>query len=127
MRGQLLNDAFSLARSNEIEPFIPLELAGYLVKENEFIPWQIFLNNIEYYTSMLLPSPFYGQFQEYLAKLVEPVYHQVGWMDKESIEWLNKKLRRDIVKFACRHEVKACVQASTDIFNDYIANETSIM
>ena len=87
-----MNDAFSLSRGNQINSLIPLKISKYLSIETDYLPWAIFMdrNNIKYYSEMLLTTELNGVMQKYLANLIEPLYNDLGWVDVNNEEWLNK-------------------------------------
>lgn len=129
MKAQLINDAFALARSGDVNPTLPLQLTKFLAQESEYLPWKVFLdkNNVFYYTKMLVESPLNGPVKDYLAKLVEPVYSKLGWKARDDDKWLHKKLRKSVVSFACQQDVPSCVETSLKYFKDWMDNEKMSM
>ena len=69
---------------------LPLELAKYLSNEFDYLPWNVFLSRIKFYTDMLGSSQVSGDMQSYLRNLVEPYYKKLGWDDDVSQEWLDR-------------------------------------
>ena len=67
-------------------------------KELDFLPWQTLLNNrIHYYNNLLESTEYYGDFKNYMIKLVEPFYKKLGWnenLDKD--EWINRLILNKI-------------------------------
>ena len=62
-RAGLIFDSFTLARAGHIDYIIPLELASYLAKETEYVPWKSFFKSITYLDNLLSSSTCYGLFQ----------------------------------------------------------------
>ncbi len=62
----------------------------YLSKENEYLPWKTTLTRLEYITSMLDSTSAYGNYENYLAELITPIYNKLGWKENEKGKWLHK-------------------------------------
>ena len=124
MRAQLINDVFALARSRHLSPILPLQLSAFLVNETEYLPWKIFLDQIKYYSQMLVTSEYNGKLQSFLGDLVAPLYETLGWQEKKGENWLHTKLRDQVVGFACRQNLAQCVKTSVEYLNKWMANET---
>uniref|UniRef100_H2YKR5 Aminopeptidase n=1 Tax=Ciona savignyi TaxID=51511 RepID=H2YKR5_CIOSA len=84
-RAQLVDDIFALSRSGRIDISLALDLATYMVNEDEYIPWQTFLDAMTYCEYMLGASPIYGDFSKYILDLVVPsIYADLGWDDSNT-------------------------------------------
>ena len=59
-RAQLIDDAFNLARSGEIDQVTALELTAYLDAEIEYLPWEATLTVMAYIRDMFSRYPGYG-------------------------------------------------------------------
>lgn len=90
IRAQLINDAFSLAQSNQIDPIKPFEIIKYLTNEVEYLPWVATISRLDYYIDMLDTTDLYGQFKTYLLELIKPVYFKLTWNDDPNDTWLEK-------------------------------------
>lgn len=53
-RAQLLDDAMTLARASLTSYDLALNLTRYLEMEDQFLPWQSFLDNLQYLSNMAL-------------------------------------------------------------------------
>jgi hypothetical protein len=62
-RSNLLDDAFNLARADQLHYNVTLGLTKYLVNEQDFAPWATVGNNIKYISSMLYWSSHYGEWR----------------------------------------------------------------
>ncbi|TWW53291.1 Aminopeptidase N, partial [Takifugu flavidus] len=49
-RGQLIDDAFNLARANLVNVTLALDSTRFLRKETEYIPWEAATRNLQYFT-----------------------------------------------------------------------------
>ncbi|KAK2841767.1 hypothetical protein Q5P01_011967 [Channa striata] len=73
-RAQLVDDAFNLARAQLVSTTLALRTTSYLFMETEYIPWQSALDNLHYYYLMLDRSDVYQPMQDYMRKLVTPLF-----------------------------------------------------
>ncbi|KAM9808144.1 uncharacterized protein ACB057_005988 [Neosynchiropus ocellatus] len=73
-RAQLVDDAFHLARAQLLSTTLALRSTAYLSEERDYVPWQSALDNLEYYYLMLDQTEVYGPMQEYLRRLVTPLF-----------------------------------------------------
>lgn len=67
-RAGLINDAFNLARANQLSYEVALNLSTYIIKEDELVPWQAFLNEMTFLKNMLSTSDSYGLLTKYLTR-----------------------------------------------------------
>jgi aminopeptidase N len=73
-RAGLIFDSFTLARAGYVDYIIPLQLASYLVKETEYVPWKSYFKSITYIDNLLSLSTCYGLFQVTLNVLMKSFY-----------------------------------------------------
>ncbi|KAJ8417415.1 hypothetical protein AAFF_G00286420 [Aldrovandia affinis] len=73
-RGQLIDDAFNLARAKHINVTLALNTTKYLSKDMEYIPWESALRNLDYFVLMFDRSEVYGPMKAYLRKQVGTLY-----------------------------------------------------
>lgn len=62
-RAQLLDDALNLARAGVLQYSTALELAKYLVKEVDYIPWYTALNAFTFLNLRLTGTEVYPRFK----------------------------------------------------------------
>jgi aminopeptidase N len=62
-RGQLIDDAFNLARSKHLEYSVVLELIEFLKDEIDYVPWAAANTGLRYMKQMLIASEHYKEFQ----------------------------------------------------------------
>uniref|UniRef100_A0A3Q1F5F9 Aminopeptidase n=1 Tax=Acanthochromis polyacanthus TaxID=80966 RepID=A0A3Q1F5F9_9TELE len=74
-RGQLIDDAFNLARAKLIDVTLALNSTLFLRNEREFLPWESAVTNLHYFVLMFDRSEVYGPMQEYLRNQVEGLYN----------------------------------------------------
>lgn len=62
-RAQLIDDAFQLFRAGRVKADIPLRLCRYLVKEDEYVAFAAFYNNLKTVDTMLAKTVYYSYLQ----------------------------------------------------------------
>uniref|UniRef100_A0A8C1WMZ1 Aminopeptidase n=1 Tax=Cyprinus carpio TaxID=7962 RepID=A0A8C1WMZ1_CYPCA len=73
-RGQIIDDAFNLARAQIINITLALRTTKYLLKEKEYIPWESAIRNLQYFFLMFDRTEVYGPLQTYLRRNVQPLF-----------------------------------------------------
>lgn len=92
-RAQLISDVFSLSQANYVKTDLALELAKYLSNEFDYLPWNVFINRIKYYTDLADSNQFYADMQSFLAKIVEPYYNKLGWTENIATDSWTDRLK----------------------------------
>ncbi|ROL43252.1 Aminopeptidase N [Anabarilius grahami] len=101
-RGQLIDDAFNLARAHRLNVTIALSLTKYLVNDTEYIPWESALKNLEHFVLMFDRSEVYGPITKYLRKQVTGLYEYFeeytnnGTIPDKHTDQIHPNLRRAI-------------------------------
>lgn len=62
-RAQLLDDSLNLARASLLPYDTAFNVTQFLKNDDEYIPWETFLNNFHYILTMFLRSPSFGLFK----------------------------------------------------------------
>ncbi len=122
-RAQLVNDIFSFAENGIIEITKPFELISYLIKETEYLPWFVAVERIRYISDMLESSDYFSTLQEYLIRLVKPIYNRIGWVDKKEDSMKERSLRFQILNYACEIGLDNCIQVSKKLFNTWMESK----
>ncbi|XP_060779905.1 alanyl (membrane) aminopeptidase-like b isoform X2 [Neoarius graeffei] len=121
-RGQLIDDAFNLARAKYINVTLALNTTKYLINETEYVPWESALNNLEYFILMFDRSEVYGPIQKYLRNQVGPLYKYFQeYTDNATVP---KKLsdqynQINAISVACDNGVTECTDMATKLFNEW--------
>ncbi|KAF0040887.1 hypothetical protein F2P81_006785 [Scophthalmus maximus] len=76
-RGQLIDDAFNLARAKLVDVTLALNLTRFLRNDTEYLPWRSAVRNLEYFVHMFDRSEVYGPMQAraYLRQQVSGLYN----------------------------------------------------
>uniref|UniRef100_A0A671VWD8 Aminopeptidase n=1 Tax=Sparus aurata TaxID=8175 RepID=A0A671VWD8_SPAAU len=68
-RGQLIDDAFNLARAKLVDVTLALNSTRFLQNETEYIPWESAVRNLEYFVLMFDRSEVFGPMQAWQEKV----------------------------------------------------------
>lgn len=82
-RVQLLNDAFLLAEATQLEYKVAMDLTRYLVKETEYVPWSVAIDNLLSIRQLVYREPAVQLLQRYSLKMIANIYEELGWEVKE--------------------------------------------
>lgn len=85
-----MNDVFEYLFLNLVESENAFKLANYLVKENEYLPWSIAFKKFSHIRFLLDTTQIYGEFQNYVTKLIRPIYGKLGWNENQNEPWQSK-------------------------------------
>lgn len=109
-RGQLIDDAFQLANAGIINYTIAFDLVKYLhIKEPNYIPWYSALRNVEELRVIISNYEYSGLYDNFLLKLVKPMFHELGTTQRIDDTQNEKLLRLDIVTSACKLRYGRCI------------------
>ncbi|XP_050068504.1 aminopeptidase N-like [Anopheles maculipalpis] len=102
-RAQLVNDAYNLARAEQIDIAVPLRLMQYLRKETEYAPWTAAGSALTFFNNKLRGTEHYDHFLVYVNRLLLDIYPTLtvdSVSDDETL--LHKYLKQFITTWACR-------------------------
>jgi aminopeptidase N len=122
-RAQMLDDAFNLARSGQLDYTTALALTDYLNQELDYIPWTAALNGFAYLESMLKRSASFGAFRSYIIGALQPVFNRLGFNERpgqDSI--LDTKLRMKVLKSLCNLNHPECTATSVRLFAEWMGS-----
>lgn len=90
MRGQIINDLFSLAQANKIRATKPFELIQFVVNEDAYVTWSALLDRLGFYINVIESTEVYGELRNYLIQLIRPIYSKLTWESKSTDSWLTR-------------------------------------
>jgi aminopeptidase N len=114
-RAQLIDDAFNLARSGDLNVTVALQLATYLINETDYVPYSTFSTNIQYLSLMFSQdegSTAYQNLQKFIQTLEQARYDASGWSidtDPQSLDYLTRQLRALIIRDLCANGYDICI------------------
>ncbi|KAF7654812.1 hypothetical protein LDENG_00064510 [Lucifuga dentata] len=125
-RAQLVDDAFNLARAGLIATSLALRTTTYLSMETDFMPWQSALDNMHYYYLMLDRTEAYQPMQDYMRKLVTPLFLH---FKNITSNWTHVPHRHtdqynqvNAVRMACSTGLPECQILTTTWFKKWLDN-----
>ncbi|GIY61314.1 thyrotropin-releasing hormone-degrading ectoenzyme [Caerostris darwini] len=122
-RAQIINDLLNLARSDEAEYALALNMTKYLFLEEEYLPWKAAFTAFKYLDTMLAKTPGHDEFKEYLITIMTPLYHRLGWSaELDDNDILSKFLRKSILKWTCNYDNPDCVKEALAKFHEWKEN-----
>ncbi|XP_027900303.1 alanyl (membrane) aminopeptidase-like b [Xiphophorus couchianus] len=122
-RGQLIDDAFNLARAKQVDVTLALNSTRFLRKETAYLPWESAVRNLEYFILMFDRSEVYGPMQLYLRHQVEELYNFFkNQTDSSTIPDDHSLQHNQItaIEVACSSLLPDCVEMVTEKFADWM-------
>ncbi|XP_055019116.1 aminopeptidase N-like, partial [Boleophthalmus pectinirostris] len=127
-RGQLIDDAFNLARAQLVSVSLALNSTRFLSTETEYIPWQFAEKNLRYFVLMFDRSEVYGFMQTYLRDQVTGLYnHFKNYTDNSTVptDYTAQSCQILAINLACTNGLPACVNMAKDMFKFWMTNKTN--
>ncbi|XP_054632204.1 aminopeptidase N-like isoform X2 [Dunckerocampus dactyliophorus] len=124
-RGQLIDDAFNLARANIVHVTLALNATRFLRTEEAYIPWQSAIRNLEYFVLMFDRSEVYGPMQAYLRDQVQNLYGFFRNLTDESdipVDHSSQHHQITAIDVACSNGLPECVEMATMMFADWMSS-----
>lgn len=121
-RGQLIDDAFNLARAKYINVSLALQMTKYLKNETEYVPWQSALSNLQYFILMFDRSEVYGPIQKYMRNQIKPLYEFYSEFTNKSVVPKNladQYNQINAISVACSNGVPECIKMASKLFNEW--------
>lgn len=119
-RGQIINDALSLAKSGHLPYPSALNMTLYLLQEKDFLPWKGAFSAFRYIDLMLAKSDAYGTWKDFVVLLMTPIYESLGWSPTSPQEnMLTRLLRSEILKWTCAYGGEDCVETAIRTFKQW--------
>ncbi|XP_042874237.1 aminopeptidase N-like [Penaeus japonicus] len=125
-RAQVMDDALNLARAGQLKYETALGLNAYLAKENDYIPWQAALNNLEYLETMLSATSGHGALREYLLSLLIPLYESVGFEDDLGGPHLEQYKRAMALRWTVTPITRTVSTTRVSQFDQWINNGSAV-
>ncbi|XP_073693463.1 aminopeptidase N-like [Garra rufa] len=128
-RGQIIDDAFNLARAEIINITLALRTTKYLSEEMEYIPWESAIRNLEYFFLMFERTEVFGPFQTYLRKKVQPLFDHFkaitsNWTQKPP-RFMDQYNQINAISMACKTGVKECSALTIMWYRQWMKNPDS--
>ncbi|XP_061138849.1 alanyl (membrane) aminopeptidase-like b [Syngnathus typhle] len=128
-RGQLIDDAFHLARAKMVNVTLALNTTWFLRNEKASIPWESAVRNLEYFVLMFDRSEVYGPMQAYLRAQVKNLYsYYRNFTDNSEIPTSHSLQHNQItaIDMACSNGLQECIEMATLMFDEWMnSNDTN--
>ena len=128
-RAQLIDDAFNLARSGDLNVTVPFHLSTYLCNETDYVPYSAFSTNIQYLLIMFSQNEnktTYRQLQTFIHTLGQPIYDKLEWMvAPTSSDYLSRQLRSLVISDLCANEYIPCMNSAVSQYLQWRLNPTA--
>ncbi|XP_043979489.1 aminopeptidase N-like [Gambusia affinis] len=122
-RGQLIDDAFNLARAKQVDVTLALMSTRFLRKETAYLPWESAVRNLEYFILMFDRSEVYGPMQLYLRHQAEELYNFFKNQTDNSTVPDDHSLQHNqitAIEVACSSGLPDCVEMVREKFADWM-------
>ncbi|KAK2183341.1 hypothetical protein NP493_315g04062 [Ridgeia piscesae] len=123
-RAQIIDDAFNLGRSGILDQVVAFKVTAYLKNEVDFTPWRTVFRNLAYIELMLDRTATRGLYEKYILRLIEPMYRTIKWDESTNSTHLEIYLRTMMLRVACLHGERDCVNNATALFRQWMDNPT---
>ncbi|XP_072748197.1 putative aminopeptidase-2 [Anoplolepis gracilipes] len=109
-RAVLIDDLMNLARADSLDISYKTVISAlmYLKRENDYLPWRAFYNNLPYLNNRFRGRSIKDIYKTYLTSLIEPLYTELGFEDRRNDDDLTIKLRMHTRKWACKLDIGNC-------------------
>ncbi|XP_049928174.1 alanyl (membrane) aminopeptidase-like b [Epinephelus moara] len=127
-RGQLVDDAFNLARAKLVEVTLALNSTRFLRKERAFLPWESAVRNLEYFVLMFDRSEVYGPMQAYLREQVRGLYNFLrNYTDSSRVPEDHSLQHTQItaIEVACSNGLPECIVMATKMFANWMNSNST--
>lgn len=127
-RGQLIDDAFNLARAKQVSVTLALNATRFLRNETDYLPWDSALSNLEYFIHMFDRSEVYGPMQVYLRDQVTVLYDFFRNYTDNSTVPVEPSLQYNqinAIKVACTNGLPECLDMAKGMFHFWMNNGTN--
>ncbi|KAL4705520.1 hypothetical protein ACJJTC_011462 [Scirpophaga incertulas] len=118
-RAQIIDDSFNLARTGRLPYRYPMQIARYLVKEKDYIPWASANAAFNYLDAVLSGSDVYDLYKQFLLDLTAPLYESLTFTASNEEEHVTAYHRNIILNINCRFGNTACVSRASELLQAY--------
>ncbi|XP_012230687.2 putative aminopeptidase-2 [Linepithema humile] len=116
-RAAIIDDVMNLARADYIDYKIAISATMYLARENDYLPWRAFYNNLPYLNNRFRGRDIEGLYKKYLTSLIEPLYDKLLFTNKDG-DHLTNMLRIHTSKWACKLDISDCNYVARLLFQE---------
>uniref|UniRef100_A0A667ZA40 Aminopeptidase n=1 Tax=Myripristis murdjan TaxID=586833 RepID=A0A667ZA40_9TELE len=122
-RGQLIDDAFNLARAKLVNVTLALNATRFLRNETELIPWESAVTNLRYIIAMFDRSEVFGPIQA--CVIIRPC--SVLCSNEMIMLFVVRHNQINAIRVACGSGLPECRLMATRFFRYWMQNGTNII
>ncbi|XP_050293246.1 aminopeptidase N-like isoform X2 [Anthonomus grandis grandis] len=123
-RGHLIDDAFQLANVGYLKYTVAFNLVKYLnIAEINYIPWYAALRNLEELRVIISNYEYSGLYDDFILKLVKPMFEELGTIEKPNDTQNEKLLRLLVVTLACQLRYWKCTVWTRQLYEQWMKME----
>ncbi|XP_013114368.2 aminopeptidase N [Stomoxys calcitrans] len=126
-RGQIVNDAISLAWNGYHGYDIAFDILEYLFKEREYLPWALAMRGLANVCNFLKAFPIqYESFKSFIRHIIAPVFKHLNGFSTLNLANLlpfQYRLKSIVIQWACRVDLKDCIKASKNYFQRWALSQ----
>ncbi|XP_044213044.1 alanyl (membrane) aminopeptidase a [Thunnus albacares] len=127
-RGQLIDDAFNLARAKLVNVTLALNSTRFLRNETAYLPWESAVRNLKYFILMFDRSEMYGPMQAYLQQQVKGLYNFFkNDTDKSEVPSDHSLQHSQItaIEVACSSGLPECQEMAKKMYADWMESNNT--
>ncbi|CAI6368332.1 unnamed protein product [Macrosiphum euphorbiae] len=119
-RSNLIHDAFSLAKADDVPYGIALNMTKYLSSEHHYVPWEVAATNLNRLSEHIYLRPVHKNLEIYIQQLLESITEDL-WNDLSADRnLLQRKLRAVIFKLGCSYGLPRCHTKAYELFKRFL-------
>ncbi|XP_076296575.1 glutamyl aminopeptidase isoform X2 [Lasioglossum baleicum] len=122
-RADLLHDAFLLADASSLNYATAMNLTVYLSNETSYQPWAVVADWFSEVNRLLGRTKLHNRFQIYARRLVDDIYHRVGWRVAVERKLPNRELGLLILHAACSMGHEHCLKIAGKKLRSFLDGE----
>ncbi|KAK6184957.1 hypothetical protein SNE40_007297 [Patella caerulea] len=123
-RAQIINDAWNLVTSGDLDITIALKTLEYLNKEEDYVPREAARIQIAFVERMLSKSPVYGAWKKFMLSRIQEPFSR--WtMNNTGASHLDSYVRSLVVSTACDYDLPACISDAKSLFKQWMDNPSN--
>ncbi|XP_060075396.1 endoplasmic reticulum aminopeptidase 1-like [Ylistrum balloti] len=123
-RAGLIDDVCYLARAKKVSQALALDMTKYLVKEEDYLPWSVALDCLNYIGERLRSKAVYDKLQKYTVNLMSHSLSRLGWQDTGL--QLDKFLRSVLINQALAFGHKPTIEYGRNLFENWMYREGKV-
>ncbi|XP_022167987.1 glutamyl aminopeptidase-like isoform X2 [Myzus persicae] len=124
-RSNLIYDAFSLAKANQLSFGIALNMTKYLSLEHHFVPWKVAAANLNILNEHLYQRPAQKNLEKYVQHLLGNIKEDF-WNDSNDRSFLQRKLRATIFQLGCLYGLPSIQTKAYELFKQFLDEKVQL-